>query len=246
MKKVIVYGTFDLFHIGHLNFIKKAREYGDYLIVGVSTDEFNSIKGKKSFIPYEQRKEIVASLKYVDEVIPEENWEQKVSDIKKYNIDTVVTVEEWKSRFEYLKEYADVVYLKSTPDISSTMIKEGIAKNYKKVDKINPFMKLFIYIFKYLLRFIYFFMKLFKTDNKKVVFISRMSNEIPLEYQMYINKLKESNVKIVVLCKRMGKGFKEYIKYFIEILKQMYHLSTSRVCILDTYCIPVSILKHKK
>lgn len=246
MKRVLAYGTFDLFHIGHLNFLKRAKEFGDYLIVGVSTDEFNRVKGKDSLIPYEERKSIIEALEYVDEVISEENWAQKKLDVKKYNIDVVVTTEEWKYKFDYLKEYVDVVYLKRTPNISTTLIKKNIIKKYKKHKRINIFVKGGLYIFKYTLRFIYAFMKLFKTNPRKVVFISRMSNDLTISYKMYLDKLKEYDVKTVVLCKRIETGLKGYIKYIPEIFKQMYHLATSKICVLDSYCIPVSILNHKK
>jgi len=127
-KVVITYGTFDLFHIGHLNLLKRAKALGDYLIVGVSTDEFNAIKGKKSVYPYEHRAEIVRSIKYVDLVIPERNWEQKIEDIKKYNVDIFVMGDDWKGKFDYLKEYCEVVYLPRTEGISTTELKEALIK----------------------------------------------------------------------------------------------------------------------
>ena len=123
MKRVITYGTFDLFHVGHLNLLKRAKELGDYLVVGVSTDEFNEIKGKKSIIPFEHRKAIVESIKYVDLVIPEKNWDQKIEDIKKYKIDVFVMGSDWRGKFDFLKKYVEVVYLPRTEGISSTMIK---------------------------------------------------------------------------------------------------------------------------
>jgi len=123
MKTVITYGTFDLFHIGHLRLLQRAKELGDKLIVAVSTDEFNLIKGKKAIIPYEQRAEIVKNIKCVDLVIPENSWEQKVDDIKKYNVDIFVMGEDWKGKFDYLKEYCEVVYLPRTEGISSTEIR---------------------------------------------------------------------------------------------------------------------------
>jgi len=124
MKKVITYGTFDLFHIGHLKLLKRAKRFGDYLIVAVSTDEFNKLKGKKSFFPYEERKQIVEAIKYVDKVIPEESWEQKINDIKKYDIDIFVIWDDWKWKFDYLKDYwVEVVYLSRTEGISTTDIK---------------------------------------------------------------------------------------------------------------------------
>ncbi|NPA32504.1 MAG: glycerol-3-phosphate cytidylyltransferase [Aquificae bacterium] len=127
-KVVITYGTFDLFHIGHLNLLRRAKELGDYLIVGVSTDEFNEIKGKKSVFPYEHRAKIVESIKYVDLVIPERNWEQKVHDIKKYNVDVFVIGDDWKGKFDYLKEYCEVVYLPRTEGISTTELKEALIR----------------------------------------------------------------------------------------------------------------------
>lgn len=127
MRKVLTYGTFDLFHIGHLNLLKKAKELGDYLIVGISTDSFNQIKGKESAIPYEERKQIVESIKYVDKVIPEENWEQKIDDIKNNDIDIFVMGDDWKGKFDYLSEYGvKVIYLPRTPYISTTEIKNKI------------------------------------------------------------------------------------------------------------------------
>ena len=126
---VLTYGTFDMFHIGHLNILKRAKELGDYLIVGVSTDEFNAIKGKKALMPYEHRKKIVESIKYVDKVIPERNWEQKVEDIKKYGVDVFVMGDDWKGKFDYLKDYCEVVYLPRTPGISSTELRQTTAYN---------------------------------------------------------------------------------------------------------------------
>jgi len=131
MKKVITYGTFDLLHWGHINLLRRAKELGDYLIVGLSTDEFNALKSKKSYHSYEHRKMILESIRYVDEVIPEENWEQKVSDIKKHGVDIFVMGDDWKGRFDFLKEYCEVVYLPRTIGISTTKIKRDLlsAKN---------------------------------------------------------------------------------------------------------------------
>ncbi len=123
-KTVITYGTFDLFHVGHLRLLKRAKSLGDKLIVGVSTDEFNLAKGKISLIPYEHRVEIISSIKYVDKVIPEKCWEQKIDDIKKYNVDIFVIGDDWKGKFDHLKEYCDVVYLKRTDGVSSKYYKE--------------------------------------------------------------------------------------------------------------------------
>ncbi|MBW7954902.1 glycerol-3-phosphate cytidylyltransferase [Candidatus Gracilibacteria bacterium] len=126
MKKILTYGTFDLFHIGHLNILKRAKELGDYLIVGVSGDEFNKLKHKSSYSNYEDRAEIVSSIKYVDKVIKEDNWEQKISDIKKYDIDIFVMGDDWKGKFDDLKEYCEVVYLPRTENISSSKIKNDL------------------------------------------------------------------------------------------------------------------------
>jgi len=133
-KIVITYGTFDMFHIGHLNLLKRAKELGDYLIVAVSTDEFNELKGKKTLFPYEHRVEIIRSLKYVDLVIPETCWEQKIEDVKKYNVDIFVIGEDWKGKFDFLKEYCEVVYLPRTKGISTTQLKKSLT-NFLKIPK---------------------------------------------------------------------------------------------------------------
>ena len=127
MKRVITYGTFDLLHYGHIRLLKRAKELGDILIVAVSTDEFNEKKKhKKSIFGFEERRTLLEAVRYVDLVIPECTWEQKVSDIREYNIDIVVMGEDWKGKFDYLKdEGVEVVYLPRTPEISSTDIKYG-------------------------------------------------------------------------------------------------------------------------
>lgn len=124
MKRVITYGTFDLLHYGHINLLKRAKELGDYLIVGLSTDEFNLMKGKNCYFTYEERKRLVESIRYVDLVIPETSWEQKISDIKEFKIDVFVMGDDWKGKFDFLKDYCEVVYLPRTPEISTTKIKE--------------------------------------------------------------------------------------------------------------------------
>lgn len=130
-KNVITYGTFDLFHVGHVNILRRAKELGTHLTVAISTDEFNALKGKKAHISYEDRKTIVEAIRYVDEVIPEENWEQKIDDIKKHDIDVFVMGDDWKGKFDYLKEYCEVVYLPRTEGISTTMIKEELGEKGK-------------------------------------------------------------------------------------------------------------------
>ena len=129
MKKVITYGTFDLLHYGHIRLLQRAKSLGDYLIVALSTDEFNELKGKVSAFKYEERKQLLEAITYVDEVIPEETWEQKVSDMHKYNIDVFVMGDDWKGKFDYLSnEGVEVVYLTRTPEISTTKIKKIINK----------------------------------------------------------------------------------------------------------------------
>ncbi|MEG0329351.1 MAG: glycerol-3-phosphate cytidylyltransferase [Longicatena sp.] len=128
MKKVITYGTFDLFHIGHLNILKRAKELGDYLIVAVSSDEFNAGKGKVCQICDRDRMQIVEAIKYVDEVILETSWDQKVKDVQKYGIDVFVMGDDWEGKFDFLKEYCEVVYLPRTLGISTTQLKEEIKK----------------------------------------------------------------------------------------------------------------------
>lgn len=128
MKKVITYGTFDLFHIGHLKIFQRAIKYGDELIVGVSTDHFNQIKGKKTIVPYDQRAEIVSNIKCVSKVIPENSWDQKRDDIIKYNIDTLVMGDDWKGKFDSLKDICNVVYLERTSDVSSSLIKTSLKR----------------------------------------------------------------------------------------------------------------------
>ena len=124
--KTVVYtaGTFDLFHYGHLLLLKRAKELGDYLIVSLSTDEFNKIKNKKSFYDYETRKSMLEGIKYIDEIIPEKSWEQKIPDIKSHNVDIFVMGDDWEGKFDELKEYCEVIYLPRTPNVSSTQLKE--------------------------------------------------------------------------------------------------------------------------
>ncbi len=129
MKKVITYGTFDLLHKGHINILKRAKEMGDYLVVCISSDEFNAMKEKQAFYPYEDRKMIVEAIKYVDEVIPEFTWEQKIEDIQKHDIDVFVMGNDWEGKFDFLKDYCEVVYLDRTEGISTTQIKYDLKNN---------------------------------------------------------------------------------------------------------------------
>ena len=128
MKKVITYGTFDLIHHGHINILRRAKAMGDYLIVALSTDEFNAGKGKEVYYTYEERKQILEAIKYVDEVIPETRWEQKVDDVVKNGVAVFVIGEDWKGKFDFLKPYCEVVYLPRTEGISTTQIKNDLKK----------------------------------------------------------------------------------------------------------------------
>ena len=129
MKRVITYGTFDLLHYGHINILRRAKALGDYLVVVLSTDEFNwNEKQKKCYFTYEERKNILEAIRYVDLVIPEESWDQKVRDVQQYNIDTFVMGDDWTGKLDFLKEYCEVVYLPRTPEISTTQIKQELGK----------------------------------------------------------------------------------------------------------------------
>ena len=141
--KIITYGSFDMFHIGHLRLLERVSQMADEVIVGVSTDEVNTLKGKKTRIPYEQRAEIVEAISYVDLVIPESCWEQKKKDIEKYNVDVFAIGDDWKGKFDHLKDYCEVVYLPRTEEISSTYLKETLSilnkfsnKDFEKVFEV--------------------------------------------------------------------------------------------------------------
>lgn len=128
MRRILTYGTYDLLHYGHIRLLKRAKERGDYLIVALSTDEFNSIKGKKAYHTYETRKEMLEAIRYVDLVIPENDWDQKIDDVKTYKVDEVVMGSDWvgEPKFEVLRDYCDVTYLDRTEGISTTKIKEEL------------------------------------------------------------------------------------------------------------------------
>lgn len=126
MKKIITYGTFDMLHHGHVNLLSRARALGDHLTVGLSSDDFNAGKGKKCFHPYEDRAFILNAIRFVDCVIPENTWEQKIEDVKRLNIDVFVIGDDWKGKFDFLKDYCEVVYLARTPGISTTQIKTAL------------------------------------------------------------------------------------------------------------------------
>eukprot|EP00041_Stephanoeca_diplocostata_P026759 m.727241 g.727241 ORF g.727241 m.727241 type:complete len:143 (+) comp23032_c0_seq9:97-525(+) len=120
---VITYGTYDLFHPGHVRLLKRAKALGTKLVVGVSTDAFNSRKGKKSIMSFEDRKIVLEACRYVDEVFAEDDWDQKSSDVVEKNASVFVMGDDWKGKFDFLKSHCEVVYLPRTPDVSTTTIK---------------------------------------------------------------------------------------------------------------------------
>ena len=126
MKTILTYGTFDLFHIGHLRLLQRLRAMGDRLVVGVSTDKFNTSKGKKTIIPFADRIEIISALDCVDLAIAENNWEQKAEDIKQYKVAILGMGDDWCGRFDDLSSICDVIYLPRTQDISSTKIRNSL------------------------------------------------------------------------------------------------------------------------
>lgn len=128
MRRIITYGTFDLLHYGHINLLKRAKDLGDYLIVGLSTDEFNLTKGKSSYFSFQDRKQLVEAVRYVDLVIPEMSWEQKVEDIKKYYVDVFVMGSDWEGEFDFMKDFSEVLYLPRTKEVSTTDIKNNLKK----------------------------------------------------------------------------------------------------------------------
>ena len=127
MQRVITYGTFDLLHYGHINLLRRAKELGDYLIVALSTDEFNLEKGKKSYFSFEKRKHLLESSRYVDLVIPETSWDQKINDVHEFRVNTFVMGDDWLGKFDFLEnEGVEVVYLPRTPEISTSQIKQDL------------------------------------------------------------------------------------------------------------------------
>lgn len=136
MKRILTYGTYDLLHYGHIRLLKRAKERGDYLIVALSTDEFNAVKGKKAYHNYETRKEMLEAIRYVDLVIPENDWDQKIDDVKTYKVDEVVMGSDWvgEPKFEVLRDYCEVTYLDRTEGVSTTKIKKelGLGETIEK------------------------------------------------------------------------------------------------------------------
>ena len=140
-KTIITYGTFDMFHIGHLRLLERLSQLAERVIVAVSTDAFNEQKGKKVLIPYEQRAAIVQAIEYVDLVIPEENWQQKSTDIATYNVDIFAMGDDWAGQFDFLKSQCEVVYLERTQDVSTTALKKSLSNflSISKEDLTNAF-----------------------------------------------------------------------------------------------------------
>lgn len=126
MEKVLTYGTFDLLHFGHINLLKRAKALGDHLIVGLSTDEFNEGKNKQAYHSFGNRKMILESVRFVDEVIPENTWNQKIEDVIKHDIDIFVMGDDWEGHFDFLKKYCKVIYLPRTIGISTSKIKNDL------------------------------------------------------------------------------------------------------------------------
>jgi glycerol-3-phosphate cytidylyltransferase len=130
MKKVITYGTFDLLHTGHINLLSRAKDLGDYLVVAISSDEFNTNKGKKAYYTFEQRKAILEAIRFVDQVIPEDTWQQKLEDVNKHHIDVFVMGDDWRGKFDFLADHCEVVYLPRTIGVSTTQIKKDLGEAY--------------------------------------------------------------------------------------------------------------------
>lgn len=142
MKKIITYWTFDILHKWHINILRRARELWDHLTVAISTDEFNLLKKKKSFYSYDERKFMLESIKYVDEVIPENNWEQKITDVQNRDVDIFVIWDDWKGHFDFLKDYCEVVYLPRTEDISTTELKRALKSiSEENIEKMEDILK---------------------------------------------------------------------------------------------------------
>lgn len=251
MKKIITYGTFDLLTPGHIEQLRESKKLGDYLIVGLSTDEFNQIKNKKSYLSYEERKVILEAIKYVDEVIPEENWEQKIGDIKTNKISILTMGSDWEGsdKFDYLKDYCEVKFIPRSGKWASTHFRNFQEKHkddHSLKNKIKNKIKIFIYIvFKLHLRCIYMFIKFFSVQKNRVYFLSRQFDEPDISFMKIIEKLPKG-YDIKINCYRIKPNIKSYIKYYCNIYKQMYYLSTSKVVVIDGYNPSVSILNHKK
>lgn len=130
MKTILTYGTFDLLHYGHINLLRRAKELGDRLIVGLSSNEFNESKNKKCYFNFGERKFLLEAIRYVDLVIEESSWEQKITDIKKYNVDIFVMGDDWQGKFDFLSDYCEVKYFGRTPEISTSQIKNDLGHKF--------------------------------------------------------------------------------------------------------------------
>lgn len=128
MRRILTYGTFDLLHYGHINLLRRCKTQGDYLVVGLSTDSFNALKGKQCYFSFHARKEMLEAIRYVDLVIPEESWEQKLEDVIKYHIDEFVIGDDWAGQFDFLRDVCEVVYLPRTPEVSTSQIKSDLGR----------------------------------------------------------------------------------------------------------------------
>lgn len=127
MKRVITYGTYDLLHYGHIAMLKRARALGDFLVVALSSDEFNAGKGKRAYFSYEERKAMLEAIRYVDLVVPELTWGQKVDDVDKYGIDVFVMGDDWRGEFDcQLEGLCEIAYLPRTPEVSTAQIKNDM------------------------------------------------------------------------------------------------------------------------
>lgn len=143
LRTVLTYGTFDLLHAGHLNLLRRARGLGDRLVVGISTNEFNASKGKKTIIDFEDRLEIVRSIRFVDGVFPEICWDQKIDDVRRFNASTFVMGDDWEGKFDFLKEVCEVVYLPRTLGVSSTWLRSEVSKRERQIQDARKSLEVF-------------------------------------------------------------------------------------------------------
>lgn len=135
---VLTYGTFDLLHYGHMRLLQRASALGSRLIVGLSTDEFNAVKGKHARMSYAERAELLMACRFVDEVFPEENWQQKADDIVRLGADIFVMGDDWRGKFDDLGHLCAVTYLERTPLISSTLLREGLKGSEPALAEAEP------------------------------------------------------------------------------------------------------------
>lgn len=250
MKKIITYGTFDLLTPGHIEQLRESKKLGDYLIVGLSTDEFNQIKNKKAYLSYEERKVVLESIKYVDEVIPESNWDQKLDDIVDNDVSILTMGSDWEGsdKFNYLEEYCEVKFIHRSGKWASTHF-----RNFQKKHKNDNTLffkfkvlckKIFLKIFKFHLIVIYYFIKLFTFKKNRLFLLSRQFSEPSISFN-YIKDNIDENIDVKIFCYRINKSFFSYLYYYFSMYKQMFYLATSKCVIIDGYNPVVSILKHK-